>query len=110
MTDVFLTYGDGPSFALGRVVVDEAELLTLAVDPNAQGKGLGRIALEAYETEACRRGAEISFLEAATTNTVAIKLYMSHGYSESGRRRAYYTAPDGSKIDAFVFSKPLERA
>ncbi|MBU2868785.1 GNAT family N-acetyltransferase [Pacificibacter marinus] len=110
MADVFLTCGDGPSFALGRVVAGEAELLTLAVDPNAQGRGLGRVALEAYEVEARRRGADISFLEVATTNTVAIKLYLSHGYAESGRRRAYYAAPDGTKIDAFVFSKPFERA
>lgn len=110
MADVFLTCGDGPSFALGRVVVGEAELLTLAVDPRAQGRGLGRLALEAYEAGARKRGAENFFLEVATTNTVAIKLYQSHGYAESGRRRAYYTAPDGSKVDAFVFSKPLKRA
>jgi len=110
MADVFLTCGDGPSFALGRVVVGEAELLTLAVDPSAQGRGLGRAALDGYEGEARRRGADISFLEVATTNTVAIKLYMSHGYSESGRRRAYYAAADGTKVDAFVFSKPLDQA
>jgi ribosomal-protein-alanine N-acetyltransferase len=110
MADVFLTCGDGPSFALGRVVVGEAELLTLAVDPSAQGRGLGRSALDAYEAEARRREAEVSFLEVAVTNSVAIKLYLSHGYSESGRRRAYYAAPDGTKIDAFVFSKPLDQA
>jgi ribosomal-protein-alanine N-acetyltransferase len=110
MRDVFLTAGEGPSFALGRVVVGEAELLTLAVDPNAQGCGFGRKALDAYEAEARQRDATISFLEVAANNSVAITLYLSHGYSESGRRRAYYTATDGAKVDALVFSKPLEWA
>jgi len=30
----------GRGFALGRVIADEAELLTIAVDPVEQGKGL----------------------------------------------------------------------
>lgn len=110
MAGVFLICGDGPSFALGRVMVGEAELLTLAVHPNAQGRGLGREALVAYEAGAGARGGETSFLEVASTNTTAIALYLSHGYSESGRRRAYYSAPNGAKIDALVFSKPLEQA
>lgn len=111
MAGVFLICGDGPSFALGRVVAGEAELLTLAVDPAAQGRGYGRRALIAYEAEArAAHDGETSFLEVAATNDVAINLYLSHGYSESGKRRAYYSAPDGAKIDALIFSKPLEQA
>mgnify|MGYP005987755015 CR=1 FL=1 len=110
MNGVFLITKDGPAFAVGRVAAGEAELLTLAVDPNAQGRGFGRASLAAYEAGARTRGAQVSFLEVAETNATAIKLYLSHGYSESGRRHDYYTGPDGSKVDALVFSKPLERA
>ena len=105
---VFLVTGDGPSFAMGRVIAGEAELLTLAVNPSGQRHGFGRAALTHYETEARRRDAETSFLEVTATNTPAINLYLSHGYTESGRRRGYYTAADGSKIDALVLSKLLD--
>jgi ribosomal-protein-alanine N-acetyltransferase len=107
LPDVFVICGAGPSFSMGRVVVGEAELLTLAVAPSAQGQGLGRTALQAYETAAIARSAETSFLEVAATNTTAIALYQSHGYSESGKRRAYYTGPNREKVDALVLSKPL---
>jgi len=41
-------------FALGRVLDDEAELLTLAVDPDWQRAGLGAGLLTAFEGEAAR--------------------------------------------------------
>lgn len=110
MSGTFVTCGAGPSFAMGRVIAGEAELLTLAVDPAAQGRGYGRTALQAYEDEAKARNAEVSFLEVAVNNAAAIHLYLSHGYSESGKRRGYYAVSDGAKIDALVLSKPLSWA
>ncbi len=93
---------------MGRTAAHEAELLTLAVHPEARGHGLGREMLHAYEEEAKSRLALVSFLEVAETNTVAISLYLSEGYSESGRRPRYYTTPSNEKIDALVLSKPLK--
>ncbi|WP_417271414.1 GNAT family N-acetyltransferase [Celeribacter sp.] len=107
---VFLVESDGPSMAMGRVIADEAELLTLAVASQARGRGFGRAALRAYEAQAWNRGARTSFLEVAADNQTAISLYHSDCYSESGRRRAYYTRPDGSKIDAIVLTKRLKGA
>lgn len=101
--------GEGPSFALGRAVAGETELLTLAVAPEARGHNLGRRALQGYEAEALVRGAEDAFLEVATDNTVAISLYRSEGYRESGRRKGYYVTPDGEKIDALVFTKRIKQ-
>ncbi|WP_231730565.1 GNAT family N-acetyltransferase [Celeribacter halophilus] len=109
MKDVFLTTGAGPSFALGRYVPDEVELLTIAVSPEARGRGLGRAMLRRYEAEAQNRGATQSFLEVAANNIPAISLYLSEGYSESGHRKAYYTAPDGTKIDARMFTKRINQ-
>lgn len=110
MAGVFLVTSDSPSFALGRYVAEEAELLTIAVSPEARGRGLGRDMLQAYEEDARQQGALTSFLEVAADNVTAISLYLSEGYSESGRRKAYYTAPDGSKIDALIFEKRINHS
>nr|WP_319249179.1 GNAT family N-acetyltransferase [uncultured Celeribacter sp.] len=107
MPGVFLVTGPGPGFAMGRRVMDETELLTIAVHPDARGRGHGRALLSSYETAAYAAGGLTSFLEVAAGNTAAISLYLAEGYTESGRRRAYYTAPDSTKIDALVFTKLL---
>ncbi|WP_417241899.1 GNAT family N-acetyltransferase [Celeribacter sp.] len=107
---VFLIAADGPSMSMGRVIADDAELLTLAVAGTARGRGLGRAMLRAYEARALDMGARTSFLEVAADNHAAISLYRSEHYRESGLRRDYYTRPDGSKIDALVLSKLLRVA
>lgn len=108
MRGVFLVTGSGPSFAMGRVVEHEAELLTLAVAPEARGQGLGRAILEAYEDAAKTREAITSFLEVSEHNIPAIALYKTADYRESGRRKFYYTTPDRKKLDALLFSKRLK--
>ena len=95
------------AFALGRVIVDEAELQTVAVAPEAQGRGLGRDCLAAFEQSAAARGAARVFLEVAEANGAALNLYRSRGYIETGMRPAYYTAPDGKTHDALMMSKAL---
>jgi ribosomal-protein-alanine N-acetyltransferase len=94
-------------FALGRVVLDEAELLTLAVDPAHHRAGLGRRLLAAFEAEAAARHATRAFLEVSAENAPAIRLYLSQGYRESGRRRAYYHRQDGPPTDALLMSREL---
>ena len=93
-------------FALGRVVEDEAELLTLAVSPRAQRKGTGAQCLGAFEREARARGAKRAFLEVAATNIAARALYAKAGWEEGGVRPGYYRA-DPAPIDAILMSKAL---
>ena len=88
-------------FILGRTVLDEAELLTLAVDPKARRQGTGATLLRAFETEAITRGAATAFLEVASDNAPAQALYRGAGWHEAGRRRNYYAAG----IDAMVLRK-----
>ena len=59
---VFLI-GDATCFALGRIAADEAELLTLATDPDHRREGLARVALSAFHQAARDRGADAAFLE-----------------------------------------------
>lgn len=97
----------GQGFALGRVVLDEAELITIAVAPTAQRKGQGRGLLEAFERNAAQRDAERAFLEVAADNLGAIALYDSAGWRQTGRRAGYYARSNGPKIDALLYEKGL---
>ncbi|MEM9426809.1 MAG: GNAT family N-acetyltransferase [Pseudomonadota bacterium] len=97
---------DLAGFALGRIVLDEAELLTLAVDPDHQREGIGRRCLGLFESEAALRGAAKAYLEVAETNQAAIALYHASGWVQNGRRKAYYKSTD-ARIDAILMSKTL---
>jgi ribosomal-protein-alanine N-acetyltransferase len=99
--------GIAEGFAVGRVAGPEAELLTLAVDPDARGRGLGRWLVAAFEAEAARRGAVDAFLEVAEGNGAARAAYAAAGWTEAGRRRGYYAAPGRPAEDALVLRKAL---
>ncbi|WP_172330501.1 ribosomal protein S18-alanine N-acetyltransferase [Mangrovicoccus sp. HB161399] len=100
----FAVAGPG-GFAMGRAIAGEAELLTIAVDPACRRTGLGRRLLDAFEAAARKRGADTAFLEVSAANAAARALYVAGGYAETGRRKGYYRAPDGSRIDALVMSR-----
>lgn len=101
---------ESDAFALGRTIADEAELLTIAVDPESQGRGLGRLCLRRF-LDACRdAGADRVFLEVATTNRVARALYESQGFRQDGLRKGYYRASGAAPIDAVLMSRPLSAA
>lgn len=103
---VFLCAKQG-AFLIGRAVAGEAELLTLATDPDHRRLGLGRALLRAFAEEARRRNATEAFLEVAADNDAARALYASEGWQESGRRPRYYRAPDGTRLDALIFTAKL---
>ena len=90
-------------FLLGRVVADEAELLTLAVAPEARRQGLGRALLNEFALTSSARGAREAFLEVAADNAPAIALYAGNGWDRAGQRRDYY-APG---IDAIIMRRGL---
>jgi len=94
-------------FLLGRVIADEAELLTVAVDPDQRRQGTGRKLLSRFPETSENRGATTAFLEVAEDNSAARALYAGAGWAESGRRRAYYHRPDGSAVDALLLTLPL---
>ena len=89
-------------FILMRVVADEAEILTLAVRPSARRRGLGEALTDQALADARALGADRAFLEVAEDNVAARALYARLGFTEAGRRRAYYAGPDGRRRDALV--------
>ena len=83
---------------LARTAADEAEVLTLAVDPASRRQGIGRALLRQGMATARERGAQAMFLEVAAGNAPAQALYAAAGFSVVGRRPRYY--PGGG--DALV--------
>lgn len=90
-------------FLIGRVIADEAELLTLAVAPEARRQGIAAALLREFAATARDRGAAGAFLEVASDNAAAHALYAGAGWRECGRRKSYY-AP---AIDALVMHLAL---
>lgn len=108
MTGVWLSLArqedDVIGFALGRIVVNEAELLLLAVRRSYQGKGIGQMLLDRFAMVAGSKGAEQLHLEVRQGNH-AVSLYSRNGYREVGRRRNYYNGRDGQLFDALTLAK-----
>lgn len=95
------------AFALGRVIADEAELLTLATDPDQRRMGLGRVCLSEFLATATMRGALTAFLEVAADNAPAIALYDAAGFQRTATRPGYYSRPMGASVDALILSRVL---
>lgn len=98
---------EGESFLLGRVIVDEAELLTLATPPDQRGKGAAKRLVSAFLDQSRARGAASAFLEVAADNAPARHVYTQAGFTESGHRRSYYRSPEGRYTDAIVMTRTL---
>ncbi|MFH5775740.1 ribosomal protein S18-alanine N-acetyltransferase [Paracoccus sp. NGMCC 1.201697] len=90
-------------FLIGRTVVDEAELLTVAVSPDARRQGIGRALLAEFRETSRQRGAVEAFLEVASDNAAAQALYLADGWREVGTRRNYYA----SGLDAILMRRVL---
>lgn len=86
-----------------RHAADEAELLRIAVHPQARRRGLARQLLEAGLGELARRGIRRCFLEVRRHNLPARALYERLGFERVGLRKGYY--PDGS--DGLVYRRVL---
>lgn len=103
--------GDAPlGFVLCRAVLDEAEILTIGVLPEARGAGAGGALLRYAEASAQRRGAARMFLEASVSNGAALALYAHAGFQEVGVRRNYYLeVVEGRQVktDARILAKSL---
>lgn len=90
------------------VVAGEADLQTVAVDPAAQGRGLGRRLVREATAAAVRAGARRMHLEVRADNRAALSLYRAEGWSETGGRCGYYRAQEGGTVDAVLMTRRLD--
>lgn len=95
-------------FALCRSAAGEGEILTLCVDPARRRLGIGRRLLSASIEEARGRHLVALFLEVATDNDVARRLYGDFGFIQVGRRPAYYRLASGLSVDALTLRCTLQ--
>ena len=89
-------------FIVYRPILDEAEIITIGVHPDARNTGIASAMLGIIEGELKKSGIKSIFLEVAENNTPARHLYESNGYKQIGIRTKYY---DG--IDAIMMKKDL---
>ena len=93
-------------FALTRRVLDEAELLLIAVAPEARRRGVGAALLRSVIAESRGRGVARLHLEVRAGNP-AIALYAAAGFTKVGERRGYYRGRDGRAHDAHSYALQL---
>ncbi|WP_409525013.1 ribosomal protein S18-alanine N-acetyltransferase [Nitrincola sp. MINF-07-Sa-05] len=96
------------AYALFSIVLDEAELLRIAVDPDAQGKGHGRQLLQSTLSFLHEWGCQRVMLEVRRSNTSAIHLYERSGFVQEAVRKAYYVDSAGVE-DALIYICSLAR-
>lgn len=90
-------------FAGEWCVVDEAQIMKVAVLPDWQQRGLGRRLMKAMMDHARLNGCTKMTLEVRQKNHQALKLYRHLGFEIIGKREQYY--PDDS--NAYLMSVPL---
>lgn len=76
----------------------DADVQTIAVDAADQGRGIGRILMEAAVHHAWRVGCTRMFLEVRADNEAALALYARVGFVRLGRRARYYA----DRVDAIT--------
>jgi ribosomal-protein-alanine N-acetyltransferase len=73
------------------VIMDEAHITTLGVDPVARGQKIGECLLGELLLAGQRLGATRATLEVRRSNTAARRLYEKYGFTAAGERRGYYS-------------------
>lgn len=99
-----ITYYDKViAYVFIMIVLDEATVLNITVDPDYQGQGLGRKLLQYVKNHLANQKIGTIFLEVRQSNTVASSLYESEGFHEIDLRKNYYPTKNGRE-DAIIMA------
>ncbi|MDN3609114.1 ribosomal protein S18-alanine N-acetyltransferase [Vibrio ostreicida] len=101
---VLLKQGRVIGYYYAQHVVGEVTLLNIAIDPEYQGKGYGKVLLAVFLEMCVDLKAESAWLEVRQSNVTACSIYESAGFNEVDRRRNYYPTSTG-KEDAIIMSQ-----
>ncbi|EAR63025.1 ribosomal protein S18-alanine N-acetyltransferase [Neptuniibacter caesariensis] len=96
-------------FAIFSIILDEAELLQIAISPLEQRKGCALNLLKGSLESLKGKGVVKLMLEVNSTNLPAVGLYKRIGFKEDGVRNGYYPSslPGGDREDAILMSYQL---
>ncbi len=103
-TTVLEVQGQVVAFCILQPVLDEANLLLMAVDPQHQGQGLG-FKILAESIQLLKNNPIQIFLEVRESNHAAIALYEKSEFHQIDLRKNYYPNPDGSREHAIIMVK-----
>jgi ribosomal-protein-alanine N-acetyltransferase len=101
--------GTADGFILLRCIAGEGEILNMGVVADAQKKGVGTALLKAATAVCEKENCAQVWLEVAEDNKAALHLYHAHGFTEEGKRKAYYRRADGSTVDAHILRLEIKR-
>ena len=76
-----------------QTVLDEGDILNVAVTRDRQKEGIGYFLVDSMLMLAAARGIHIVHLEGRESNGSARRLYQRLGFKEDGFRKNYYTEP-----------------
>ena len=85
-------------------VLDEADLVSIAVDEDFRAMGIARELLDISYEMAGERGVKKVHLEVRESNAPAISLYESEGFARDGIRKGFYDRP---REDAILYTKEI---
>ena len=87
-----------------QTVIDESDMMNIAVHPDHRRKGIAEALIAALEEQLRQRGSKALTLEVRDSNVPAIALYEKLGFTQVGLRKNYYRNP---KEDARILRKEL---
>lgn len=80
-------------YIVSRAVLDQGEILNLAVAPQARRRSIGSRLVRHQLAAFAAAGVREAFLEVRESNLAAQRLYQSFGFRDVGLRRGYYRRP-----------------
>lgn len=106
---VLLAEQDGniSGFIVWQSVADESELHLIATAPGYRRQGIAATLLTQWFQTAASQKITRLFLEVRAGNEAAQSLYRKYGFAECGRRKQYYSLPEGSREDAVLMDKAV---
>lgn len=85
-----------------QTVLDESDMMNIAVDPQYRRQGIARALVEELVKCLARKGSRCLTLEVRASNAGAIALYGKLGFVQVGLRKNYYRNP---REDAMILRK-----
>ncbi|GAA4663367.1 ribosomal protein S18-alanine N-acetyltransferase [Bartonella pachyuromydis] len=95
-------------FCLCRLILDEAEIITIAVHPHFRRKGIGTFLIDSTLRHLHNERAIKLFLEVEEINLSALKLYHRFQFKQISKRPAYYQTKNSSG-NAIVMQKTFQQ-
>lgn len=92
-------------YAGSQTVMDETDMMNIAVHPDFRHQGIAKGLIESLIAELKERGSRCLTLEVRRSNMPAVSLYEKLGFTQIGRRPNYYRNP---KEDALILRKEWE--